>query len=114
MFNSCVISGVVLTKPELKLYEGHADTVFKLGIMVGSYKAGYITVRCPQKLAEVAANSLHRGDRVAVAGVIGRYEAPEAEVQQPLELVFIARDLELIRTDSPTLGLTALERIPKP
>jgi hypothetical protein len=113
MFNSCVISGVVLTEPDLKLYEGHADTVFKLGLMIGQFKAGYVTVRCPQKLAEVASNLLHRGDRVALAGVIGRYEDP-AKLQQPFELVFIAQDLELIRPDSPRLGLTALEKIPKP
>ena len=105
MFNVCVVSGVVLSEPKLKSFEGLPQTMFKLGIMLGSYKAGYITVCCPRNLAPVAADYLQRGDRVAVSGIIGRYEY-DPEIK-PLELVLVAREMELVRKDSPTMGLTA-------
>ncbi len=105
MFNLCVLSGVVLTEPELKIYDGLRQTMFKLGIMLGPYIAGYILVCCPQNLAPVAADYLKRGDRVAVSGIIGRYEY-DPEIK-PLELVLVAQELELIRKDSPFLGLKA-------
>ncbi len=96
---------MVLDEPKLKTYGDHPQTMFKLGIMLGPFKAGYITVCCPKNLAPVAANYLKKGERVAVLGIIGRYEYDPRI--KPLELVLVAQELELIRKDSPLLGAKA-------
>jgi hypothetical protein len=101
MFNVCVLTGPVLTEPKLTFFEGHPDTMFYLGISLGPYKAGVIKVCCGQKLAPVAENSIRRGDLVAVVGVIGRYVYEDDKLEGPQELVLVAQDFELVRSDSP-------------
>jgi single-stranded DNA-binding protein len=101
MFNVCILTGPVLTEPKLKFFEGQADTMFYIGISLGPYKAGVIRVSCPSKLAPVAEDSIHRGDRVAVVGVIGRYVYEDDKLDVPHELVLVAQDFELVRSDSP-------------
>jgi hypothetical protein len=101
MFNVCVLTGPVLTEPKLTFFEGHADTMFYLGISLGPYKAGVIKVCCGQNLAPVAKDCIHRGDRLAVVGVIGRYVYEDDKIEGPQELVLVAQDFELVRSDSP-------------
>jgi hypothetical protein len=55
----------------------------------------------PQKLAAVAENSIRRGDRVAVGGIFGRYVYEDDKLEGPHELVLVAQDFELVRSDSP-------------
>jgi len=113
MFNTCILSGLVLTEPKFKIHEGFAQAMFGLGIMFGPYKAGCIKVCCPKDLAAVATSSIHRGDRVAVVGAIGHYEYEPWEKKRPLELVFVATDLELVRKDSPGQELLAMDKNPE-
>jgi hypothetical protein len=101
MFNVCILTGPVLTEPKLTFFEGHPDTIFYLGISIGPYRAGVIKVACGHNLAPVAADYIHRGDRLAVVGVIGRYVYEDDKPEGPQELVLAARDFELIRSDSP-------------
>ena len=101
MFNVCILTGPVLTEPKLTFFEGHPDTIFYLGISIGPYKAGVIKVACGHHLAPVAEAYIHRGDRLAVVGVIGRYVYEDDKLEGPQELVLVARDFELIRSDSP-------------
>jgi hypothetical protein len=101
MFNVCILTGPVLTEPKLTFFEGHPDTIFYLGISIGPYKAGVIKVACGHHLAPVAEEFIHRGDRLVVVGVLGRYVYEDDKLEGPKELVLVARDFELVRSDSP-------------
>lgn len=101
MFNVCVLTGPVLTEPKLTFFEGHPDTMFYLGISIGPYKAGVIKVCCGHHLAPVAEDYIRRGDQLAVVGVIGRYVYEDDKLEGPQELVLVAQDFELVRSDSP-------------
>lgn len=101
MFNVCVLTGPVLTEPKLTFFEGHPDTMFYLGISIGPFEAGVIKVCCGHKLAPIAETSIRRGDLVAVVGVIGRYVYEDDKLEGPYELVLVAQDFELVRSDSP-------------
>jgi single-strand DNA-binding protein len=83
MFNVCILTGPVLTEPKLTFFEGHPDTIFYLGISFGPYKAGVIKVACGHHLAPVAEAHIHRGDRLAVVGFIGRSSRSTAEEWPP-------------------------------
>ena len=102
MFNVCILTGPVLTEPKLTFFQGHPDTMFYLGISLGPYKAGVILVCCGHHLAPLAEDYFHRGDRVVVMGVLGRYVYEDDKLEGPKELVLIVRDFELVRSDSPT------------
>jgi hypothetical protein len=97
MLNVCVLSGLVLTEPKLKFFEGDPITTFDLGINVGPLKAGVIRVCCPPKVAPIAESSISKGDRVAVVGFIGRYMYEEDTLKGPRDLIFLVQDFELVR-----------------
>ena len=97
MINVCVLTGRVLTDPELKSCGGAPCTTFYMGITIGPYKAGAIKVCFPPKLADLVDAILHQGDRVTVIGVIGRYESEDNKLKEPLELVLLAEDFEVQR-----------------
>jgi hypothetical protein len=96
MINVCVLTGWVLTDPELKSCEGAPYTTLYMCITIGPYKAGAIKVCFPPKLADMA-DILHQGDRVTVVGVIGRYGSEDNKLKEPLELVLLAEDFEVQR-----------------
>ncbi len=95
MINVCVLTGWVLTDPELKSCEGAPYTTFYMGITIGPYKAGAIKVCFPPKLADMVDTFLRQGNRVTVVGVIGRYGSEDNKLNDPLELVLLADDFEV-------------------
>ena len=97
MINVCVLTGRVLTDPEFKSCEGAPYTTFYMGITIGPYDAGAIKVCFPPKLAAMADTILRQGDRVTVVGVIGRYGSEDNKLKEPLELVLVAEDFEVLR-----------------
>ena len=109
MFNYCFVSGLVLTEPEYQLIDKNPQTIFELGIWLGPFRAGIIKVGCFEKLAAIAANAIHRKDRLAVVGAIGQYDYVRGEKKGPHELVLIATDFELVRRNSPAAGLGGLD-----
>jgi hypothetical protein len=102
MINVCVLTGRILTDPEFKSCEGAPYTTFYMGITIGPYEAGTIKACFPPKLAAMADTTLRQGDRVTVVGVIGRYEFDEKKLKEPLELVLVAEDFEVLRFASPS------------
>lgn len=114
MFNVCVLSGLVLTEPELIYSGAPPEAMFELGIALGPYKAGSIKVNCSRNLAAVAVNAIHRGDRVAVVGIIGRDVYGDEKKEGPTELVMVAHDLELVMRTSPSMGMIVSDEKPEP
>ena len=97
MINVCVLTGRVLTDPEFKSCEGALYTTFYMGITIGPYETGAIKVCFPPKLAAMADTILRQGDRVTVVGVIGRYGSEDNKLKEPLELVLVTEDFEVLR-----------------
>jgi single-stranded DNA-binding protein len=105
MLNYCLISGEVLTEPEIKRYGTTWVTEFELGMTLWSSEAGVINVTCVRRLALATAKHLHQGDRVAIMGHLFCFPNKHRERQERNEAELLAIDMEFVRRDSHVKGL---------
>src|SRR5208337_4131019 len=98
MFNFCVFCGRVCNEPVLSFFEeALAVTKFNLTLRVLDVDAGWIKVTCYGRIAVLAAKHVHRGDRVAVTGLITVTNWQAADGKWCSDAKVTAIDLELVQ-----------------
>ena len=96
MLNKTILIGRLTKDPELR-HTATETTVTSFTLAVnrnfknkdGNYDADFINIQAWRKLAELAANSLHKGSLIAVTGRIqtGRYEANDGTMRYTTDVV---------------------------
>src|ERR1035441_6418747 len=100
MLNQCLLTGNLGGDPEeFFTSEGNSVTSFNLAFQSSKKKTGWIKIVCFQKLAEIAAQYLHKGARIAIVGTLDQHKWETDEGQQRSSFQLIANSLEFIKTD---------------
>ena len=98
--NHSVLTGHLGADPETFFTgEGDAAASFNLAFKSGKDKTSWIKVNCYNRLAEVAAQYLHKGAKVAVAATLdqNKWENDKGESRSNHRL--LANSIEFIKTD---------------
>ncbi len=96
MFNFCVLSGEVCSKPDISFTEdGQAITSFYLSIS----RRKNIEVLSYKRLAEAVASSLNPGDRVVAAGTLLLHSWLVGEERWKSDPTLLAHSLAWIKGD---------------
>jgi primosomal replication protein N len=104
MFNFCLLSGLVVSRPLVRFYQEELPvTKFFLDIHVSAYAGGRIEVTCLGKMALDSAKYLHIGTGIAVAGFISRGIDRPANATSMTDLGLTASELEVL-SDGPFIG----------
>jgi single-stranded DNA-binding protein len=100
MFNHCFISGRVASEPEIDCSKWKdAYCSFQFAFQAWNRPTGTIHVICLKEVALFAGKYLHKGDRVAVAGIlfISEFLSDDGGSWKEAEMLAIA--LELVKDD---------------
>ena len=113
MLNSCILTGNLGADPEI-FYSSEGDPVatFNLTFRSSKKKTGWIKITCFQKLAEITERHLHKGARIAVAGILdqNKWETDEGVTRTSIQL--IANTIEFIKTDGRGFGDNPADDVP--
>jgi len=99
--NHAVLTGNLGADPDIfYAKDGNPVATFNLAFKSGKEKTGWIKITCFGKLAEIAQDHLHKGDRIGVVGTLDqeRWETREGQARTGYKL--IAREIEFIKTGS--------------
>ncbi len=100
MLNQCTLTGNLGADPEVFYSsEGNPVATFNLAFHSSKKKTGWIKVVCFNKLAEISAQYLHKGARIAIVGTLDQHKWETDEGQQRSSFQLIANALEFIKTD---------------
>jgi single-strand DNA-binding protein len=100
MLNQCTLAGNLGAGPEVFYSsEGNPVASFSLAFRSSRKKSGWIKVVCFQNLAEVSAQYLHKGARIAVIGTLDHHRWETDEGIQKSSFQVSANSLEFIKTD---------------
>jgi len=98
--NTCIITGNLGDDPEMVVTESEKQiATFSLAFKSGKDKTSWIKVSCFNRLAEVAAQYLHKGAKVAITATLeqNKWETEEGEPRSNHRL--LANTIEFIKTD---------------
>ena len=100
MLNQCLLTGNLGADPEtFYSSEGNPVTSFNLAFQSSKKKTGWIKVVCFNKLAEISAQYLHKGAKIAIVGTLDQHKWETDDGQQRSSFQLIANSLEFIKTD---------------
>ena len=107
--NICVITGNLGDDPEVTFTDNEKQiATFSLAFRSGKDKTSWIKVSCFDRLAEIAAQYLHKGAKVAVTATLdqSKWKTNEGEARSMHRL--LANTIEFIKID----GKAAVDDIP--
>jgi len=103
--NICVITGNLGEDPEIAFADNEKQiTTFSLAFKSGKDKTSWIKVSCFNRLAEVAAEYLHKGAKVAVTATLeqSKWKNEAGEPRSVHRL--LANTIEFIKVDGKADG----------
>jgi len=100
MLNQFIATGNLGDDPKVFYSpDGNPVTSFSLAFQAGKKKTCWIKVVTFHKLAEVCATYLHKGARIAIAGILDQNKWTTDDGQTRSTFQVIANTIEFIKTD---------------
>lgn len=100
MLNQLIVTGNLGDDPKVFYSpEGNPVTSFNIAFQSGKKKTCWIKVVTFHKLAEVCGQYLHKGARIAIAGVLDQNKWVSDDGQNRSSFQLIGNNIEFIKTD---------------